>query len=300
MYKPLLWTLLLIMTGAAGAAELTGTLKKIHDTGTIALGVRDASIPFSYLDDKQQPVGYSVDLCMKVVDALKNELKLPNLKVEKQVVTSQTRIPLIANGTVDLECGSTVNNIERQKQVAFSVTTFVVYTKFIVKKTSGIRAVADMKGKSVAVTAGTNTVQKITALNTQGSLGLTLLQGKDHAESFLLMDSGRAVAFAEDDILLAGLAANAKAPDAYQLVAIEGMAADPYALMMRRDDAPFKALVDGALKQTFKSGEIARMYDQWFTKAIPPRGVVLNFPMSDQLKRAIALPNDSGDPKDYN
>lgn len=299
LYKFVLSTLLLISSGVY-AAELTGTLKKVHDSGAITLGVRDASIPFSYLDDTQQAVGYSVDLCLKVVDAMKRELKMPNLRVEKQVVTSSTRIPLIANGTVDLECGSTVNNIERQKQVAFSLTTFVVNTKFVVKKSSGIRTVADMKGKTIAVTSGTNTVQKILALSTQRNLGLNMIQGKDHAESFLLMDTGRGVAFAEDDILLAGLAANSKIPDAYQLVAIEGMAADPYALMFRRDDPALKALVDRALKEVFASGEITKFYDKWYTKPIPPRGVVLNFPMSEQLKRVIARPTDSPDPKDYN
>ena len=292
---------LLLFAGAfvAQAAELTGTLKKINDNGTIALGVRDASIPFSYLDDKQESVGYSVDLCLKVVDAVKDELKKPDLKVVKQVVTSATRIPLIANGTVDIECGSTVNNIERQKQVAFSVTTFVVNTKLIVKKNGPVHAFADMKGRAIAVTSGANTVQKIAELNTQRGLGMTMLNGQDHNGSFLLLESDRAAAFAEDDILLAGLAANSKTPDAYRLVEIDGMAADPYALMLRRDDPQFKALVDRALVAAFKSGAAETMYKKWFTQPIPPRGVTLNFPMSEQLRRVLRSPTDSGDPKDY-
>ena len=292
---------LLLFAGAfvAQAAELTGTLKKINDNGTIALGVRDASIPFSYLDDKQESVGYSVDLCLKVVDAVKDELKKPDLKVVKQVVTSATRIPLIANGTIDIECGSTVNNIERQKQVAFSVTTFVVNTKLIVKKSGPVHTFGDMKGRAIAVTSGANTVQKIAELNTQRGLGMTMLNGQDHNGSFQLLESDRAAAFAEDDILLAGLAANSKTPDAYRLVEIDGMAADPYALMLRRDDPQFKAVVDRALVAAFKSGAAEAMYKKWFTQAIPPRGVTLNFPMSEQLRRALRSPTDSGDPKDY-
>jgi glutamate/aspartate transport system substrate-binding protein len=293
--------LLVMLTAAVAAqsAELVGTLKKISDSGVITLGVRDASIPFSYLDDKQESVGYSVDLCLKVADAVKAELKKPDLRVVKQVVTSASRIPLIANGTVDIECGSTVNNIERQKQVAFSVTTFVVNTKLIVKKAGPVRTLADMKGRAIAVTSGANTVQKIAELNTQRGLGMTMMNGQDHNGSFQLLETDRAAAFSEDDILLAGLAANAKTPDAYRLVDIDGMAADPYALMLRRDDPQFKALVDRTLIAAFKSGAAEALYKKWFTQAIPPRGITLNFPMSDQLRRVLQNPTDSGDPKDY-
>jgi glutamate/aspartate transport system substrate-binding protein len=292
--------MLLCLAAAAATAAAQGTLKKIADANAIVLGVRDASIPFSFLDDKQEAVGYSVDLCMRVVEAARRELKRPNLEVRKQVVTSSNRIPLIANGTVDLECGSTVNNIERQKLVAFSLTTFVVNTKFIVPKASGAKRLQDLKGKRVAVTSGTNTMQKVNEMNAKTGLGLTILPGKDHGESFLLVQTGRAAAFAEDDILLAGLAANSKNPSDYQLIAIEGMPSDPYALMMRMDDPQFKALVDGALRAVFASGEIEKIYDKWFVKPIPPRGIVLNFPMSEQWKRVVKNPTDSGDPKDYN
>ena len=230
----------------------------------------------------------------------RRELKRANLEVKKQVVTSSNRIPLIANGTVDLECGSTVNNLERQKLVAFSLTTFVVNTRFIAPKASGMRRLQDLKGRSVAVTSGTNTMQKVNEMNAKTSLGLTILPGKDHGESFLMVQTGRAVAFAEDDILLAGLAANTRNPHDYQLIPIEGMASDPYALMMRRDEPQFKALVDGALRAVFASGEIEKIYDRWFVKPIAPRGIVLNFPMSEQWKRVVKNPTDSGDPKDYN
>jgi glutamate/aspartate transport system substrate-binding protein len=284
---------------AAQAQAPGGTLGKIKERGEMILGVRDASIPFSFLDDQQDAVGYSVDLCMHVVDAVKKKLGMPGLQVKKQVVTSATRIPLIANGTIDLECGSTVNNVERQKLVAFSVTTFLVNTKFIAKKSSNIHTVQDLKGKTVIVTAGTNTAEKVNDLNKRLNLDLTVLRGNDHPQSFTSVETGRAVAFAEDDILLAGLAANSKAPGDYNLVPIEGMDADPYSLMLRRDDPEFKRVVDAAIEQVFKSGAIEKLYDKWFMKPIPPRRVVLNFAPSEQWKRIAAHPTDSGDPKDY-
>jgi glutamate/aspartate transport system substrate-binding protein len=291
---------LLVLAAAIPAlAQETGALKKLRDTGEIVLGVRDASIPFSYADDTGQSIGYSVDLCMRVVDHLRQALKMPTLKVRQQLVTSANRVPLVTNGTVDLECGSTVNNIERQKTVAFSLTTFIVNTKFITKSSSGVQKVVDLKGKTVAVTGGTNTMGKITALNKQMNLDLSIINGKDHAESFLLLTNDRVAAFSEDDILLAGLAATSQTPTAFRLISIDGMLADPYALMMRRDDPQFKAAVDTALRDLFASGEIQRIYDKWFVRPIPPRNVVLNFPMGDQLKRVIAKPTDSGDPQDY-
>src|SRR5215475_10177054 len=291
--------LLVLATAIPALAQETGTIKKLRDTNEIVLGVRDASIPFSYADDTGKSIGYSVDLCMAVVERLKRDLKVPGLQVRQQLVTSANRVPLVQNGTVDLECGSTVNNIERQKTVAFSLTTFIVNTKFIAKKSSNVHAVSDLKGKTVVVTSGTNTAQKIAILNKEMDLKLTVLNGKDHAESFLFVQNDRAVAFAEDDILLAGLAATSRTPDAFNLIAIDGMLADPYALLMRRDDPQFKAAVDAALRELFASGEVERIYNKWFMQPIPPRNVVLNFPMGDQLKRVIAKPSDSGDPKDY-
>ncbi len=289
----------LLASAISAAAQDTGALKKLRDTGEIVLGVRDASIPFSYADDSGKPIGYSVDLCMRVVDHLRQTLKMPDLKVRQQLVTSANRVPLIMNGTIDLECGSTVNNLERQKTVAFSLTTFIVNTKFITKTSSGSQKLADLKGKTVSVTGGTNTMQKITALNKQMNLELSIINGKDHAESFLLLNNGRVAAFSEDDILLAGLAATSQTPTGFRLITIDGMLADPYALMMRRGDPQFKAAVDAALRDVFGSGEIQRIYDKWFVRPIPPRNVVLNFPMGDQLKRVIAKPSDSGDPQDY-
>ena len=287
-----------IAVALPAAAEPGAVLKKIKDTGEITLGYRESSIPFSYLDDKAQPVGYSIELCGKVVDAIKAELKMPNLKVNRQAVTSQNRIPLVANGTVQLECGSTVNNVERQAQVSFSVTSFIVATRFVAKKSAGDKTVADLKGKTVAVTSGTNTLKRVRELNEARSLGMTILNGKDHAESMLLVTTGRAEAFFEDDILLTGMVAASNDPNGYAL-STEGYSVDPYALMFTKDDPEFKRVVDGALTGLYKSGEITKIYDRWFMKPIPPKNITLNFPVGAQLQRVFAKPTDSPNPGDY-
>lgn len=287
----------LIATGAAHAQE-SGTLKKIKDSGTIVLGVRDSSIPFSYLDDKQSYQGYSIDLCMKAVSAIQKHLGMSQLNVRMNPVTSATRIPLMANGTVDLECGSTTNNLERQKQVAFAPTTFVVGTRFLAKKASNINSINDLKGKTVVSTAGTTSMKLITALNGEKNMGMNLLSAKDHAESFLMVETGRAVAFLMDDILLASLAASSKNPGDYSITK-DIMEVEPYGIMMRRDDPAFKKVVDQAIINVFKSGEINKIYAKWFQSPIPPKGVNLNWPMSEQLKKVVANPTDSGDPAAY-
>src|SRR6266550_1125886 len=288
----------LAVTEASFAQELTGVQKRVKDSGEITLGYRESSVPFSYLDDKQQPVGYSVDLCLRVVEAVKNELKLPALRAKYNPVTSATRIPLIANGTIDIECGSTVNNIERQQQVAFSDTTFIVSTKFIAKKASAVRTLADLKGKTVVCTAGTNTLARVNGLNAKHGLGMTILTGKDHAESLLMVDTGRAVAFFADDILLTGLAANSRSPADYA-IGSEAFSIDPYALMLPRGDPAFKKVVDRALVDLYKRGDIRTIYDKWFQKRIPPKGTTLNFPLSPALKKAFEQPTDSPDPAAY-
>jgi glutamate/aspartate transport system substrate-binding protein len=239
-----------------------------------------------------------MELCNRVVDALKKELKLPNVAVKLQAVTSQNRIPLVVNGTVDMECGSTVNNVERQAQVAFSDTTFVVATRFIARKADNLKTIDDLKGKTVAVTTGTNTVKRVRDLDAAHKLGLNVINGKDHADSMLLMTSGRASAFFEDDILLVGLAASSPAPNEFAL-SVEGYSVDPYSIMLPKGDAEFKKLVDGVLVDLFRSSEINRIYDRWFMKPIPPKNITLNFPMGAALKNAIAKPTDSADPADY-
>jgi glutamate/aspartate transport system substrate-binding protein len=280
------------------AQELTGTLAKIQKSGTITLGVRDGSIPFSYLDDKQQYQGYSIDLCMKVVTSLQKQLGLTALKVVMNPVTSANRIPLMANGTIDLECGSTTNNLERQQQVAFAPTMFVIANRLLSKKSSNIKTLADMKGKTLVATAGTTTSKQMTILNNERDLGMRIAVGRDHPESFLMVETGRAVAEANDDILLASQIANAKNPGDYEITK-EALSIEPYAIMMRRGDPAFKKAVDDALGKVYKSDDINRIYNKWFMSAIPPKGINLNFPMSAELKAVFANPTDSGDPAAY-
>jgi glutamate/aspartate transport system substrate-binding protein len=281
------------MALSANAQELTGTLKKIKDTGAITIGHREASIPFSYLDDKQQPVGYAMDLCAKVVDAVKAELKMPNLKVAYQPVTSANRIPLLQNGTIDLECGSTTNSVERQKQVAFGPTYFVVNISAAVKKDSGIKTFADLNGKTVASTSGTTSIPLLRGYEKAKGIDFKELQAKDHAESMQLVASDRAQAFIMDDILLAGQIANQQNPGAYTILP-ESLRTEPYSMMLRREDPQFKALVDRAVGNVYKSGEIDKIYAKWFTTAIPPRNINMNFPQTPAIKEAFKSPNDKG------
>jgi glutamate/aspartate transport system substrate-binding protein len=260
--------------------------------------VRDSSIPFSYLDDKQSYQGYSIDLCMKAVTAIQKHLGMTALNVKMQPVTSATRIPLMANGTVDLECGSTTNNLERQKQVAFAPTTFITANRLVAKKSSNIKSLDDMKGKTLVSTSGTSNLKQLTQLNAERNLGMNIVAAKDHAEAFLMVETGRAVAFGMDDILLASLAASSKNPSEYSITQ-EALSVEPYGIMLRRDDPGFKKVVDDAIINVFKSGEINRIYGKWFQAPIPPKGINLNWPMSEQLKKVIAHPTDSGDPAAY-
>jgi len=275
----------------AAAQDLEGTLKKVKETGIFTVGYRESSLPLSYLDDKLKPVGFSIELCKHVVDAVKAKLGMPDLNVKYNPVTSATRIPLVANGTVDIECGSTANMTSRQQQVGFSYTFFVPQFKWIVRADSNIKSAEDLRGKTVAVTAGTNTALFVNKMNNEENLGMTITQGKDHAESFLLVETGRAGAWMEDDILIAGFRANAKNPADFKLLD-KSYPSDPYALMIRKDDRQFKALVDETLAKLMRSGEFEKLYIQWFESPIPPRGINIQLPMSDALKRAIKEPND--------
>ena len=279
------------LLGPARADDLSGTLKKIKETGTITIGYRDSSVPLSYLDGNQKPVGFAIDLCGRVAEAVKTKLGLKTLAVTYSPVNSATRIPLVANGTVDIECGSTANQIARQKQVAFSFTTFVPQFKWLTRTDRGINSADDLKGKTVAVTSGTNTSQFVNKLNQDESLKMTISPGKDHAESFLLVETGRAAAFMEDDILLAGFIANAREPSNFKLLD-KAYPSDPYALMLRRDDPAFKAVVDETLAGLMMSGEFAKLYTKWFESPIPPHDVNLKFPMSEPLKALVKHPSD--------
>lgn len=283
--------LLVSAEAPAAAQDLEGTLKKIKETGIVTIGYRETSLPLSYLDDKLMPVGFSIELCKHVVDAVKAKLGMPDLTVKYNPVTSATRIPLVANGTVDIECGSTANMTIRQQQVGFSYTFFVPQFKWIVRADSNIKSADDLRGKTVAVTAGTNTAVFVNKMNNEEKLGMTIMQGKDHAESFLLVETGRASAWMEDDVLLAGFRANAKSPADFKLLD-KSYPSDPYALMIRKDDAQFKALVDETLAQLMRAGEFEKLYIQWFERPIPPKGVNMDLPMSDALKHDIKEPND--------
>jgi glutamate/aspartate transport system substrate-binding protein len=283
----------LFVSASVSAQDLAGTLKKIKETGTITIGHRESSIPFSYLDDKQQPIGYAMDLCMKVVDAVKAELKLPNLKIALQPVTSSNRIPLLQNGTIDLECGSTTNSVQRQQQVAFGPTYFVINVTAAVKKTSGVNSLTDLNGKNISTTSGTTAVPLLKAYEKTKSIDVKEIYGKDHAESFLLLVEDRVSAFVMDDILLAGQIANAKSPADFKILG-ESLRQEPYSMMLRKDDPQFKALIDKTISGVMKSGEIEKIYAKWFTSPVPPKGVNLNFQQTPPLKDAFRNPNDKG------
>src|ERR1700750_1190298 len=283
----------------AGAQELTGTLKNIKETGAITIGFRDSSVPFSYLDDNQKPIGYAMDICYRIVDAVKKELKLDKLEVKLNPVTSATRIPLMANGTVDLECGSTTNNAERQKQVWFTNTPFLTASRFVSKKANNIKSIDDLKGKSVVSTSGTTNIKQLNEANAARNLGINIIPAKDHAEAFLMVETDRAVAFVMDDILLASLVAGSKDPAAYVISTDAFSKPEPYGIMVRKDDPAFKKVVDAATAALYQSGEGQKLYDKWFTQTIPPQGFNLNVPMGPELKNEFAHPSDSPDPDSY-
>lgn len=294
----LLIALIAVAALASPALAQEGTLKKIKDSGSITIGHRDASIPFSYYDDKQQPVGYTLEMCHRIVDAIKAELKIPKIDIKYQLVTSANRIPLMANGTIDIECGSTTNNLDRQKQVWFATTHFVTANRFVAKKSSNVKKLADLKGKTVVSTAGTTNIKWATEENAKQNLGMSVVSANGHSESFLMVETGRAVAFFMDDILLYSLVASSKTPADY-MVSEEAYTVEPYGIIVRKDDAAFKKVVDGAIAGLYKSGQINPIYEKWFLKPIPPKGLNLNVPMSAQFKRVIAKPTDSGDPNAY-
>jgi glutamate/aspartate transport system substrate-binding protein len=285
--------------GQANAEELTGTLKNIKETGAITLGYRDSSIPFSYLDDNQKPIGFAMDICYRIVDAVKKELKLDKLEVKLNPVTSSTRIPLLANGTIDLECGSTTNNAERQKQISFTNTHFLTASRYVSKKASKINSIDDLKGKSVVSTAGTTNIKQLTEANAARNLSVNIIPAKDHAEAFLMVETDRAVAFVMDDILLASLVAGSKEPGAYVISTDAFSKPEPYGIMLRKDDPAFKKVVDGATAALYTSGEAQKLYDKWFTQTIPPKGLNLNTPIGPELKAEFAKPSDSPDPDSY-
>jgi glutamate/aspartate transport system substrate-binding protein len=290
---------LALSLSAPAAAQDSGTLKKIRDSNSITIGHRDASIPFSYYDDKQQPIGYSMDLCARIVDAIKTELKMPKLEVKYQLVTSANRIPLMANGTIDIECGSTTNNAARQKEVSFAITHFLTANRIASKKTANLKAIDDLKGKTMVSTSGTTNIKQLTDLNNEKKMGMNIIPANGHPEAFQMVETGRAVGFAMDDILLYSLAAQARNPAEFAISDFALSLPEPYGIMMRKDDPGFKKIVDSTLTRLYKSGEVMKIYDKWFLKPIPPKNTNLNVPLSPQMKNLFANPTDSPDPTVY-
>lgn len=285
---------LLLISAAAGAAQaedLSGTLKKINDNGVIVFGHRESSVPFSYYDNQQKVVGYSQDYSNAIVEAIKAKLNKPDLQVKMIPITSQNRIPLLQNGTYDYECGSTTNNLERQKQAAFSDTIFVIGTRLLVKKDGPIKDFADLKGKTVVVTSGTTSEVLLHKLNDEQKLDMRIISAKDHGDSFRTLETGRAVAFMMDDALLAGERAKAKKPDNWEILGTP-QSKEAYGCMLRKDDPQFKALVDETIAKAQTSGQAEKWFENWFKKPIPPKNLNMNFELSDDMKALFKTPND--------
>ncbi len=284
--------------GTASAQAANSRLDKIKATGEITLGYREAAIPFSYLNDKQQPVGYSMDICYGIADAVKKDLKLPAIKIKLVAVTPSTRIPLVANGTIDLSCGSATNTAQRQVQVSFAPTTFVTATRFVALKKSHVNKLSDFKGKTVVSTAGTTNIRWLTQANQDEHLGMHIMSANEHPEAFLAVANGRAKAFFMDDILLAGLVANSHDPSQW-MISKDAYTVEPYAIIEPKGDPQFKAAVDNAVKAMMKDGKIEALYKKWFTEPIPPKNINLNWPMTPEVKKVFAHPTDSPDPAVY-
>ena len=294
MFKKILPCLTLIFVSGlhfAHAQNNIGTLDKVKATGSIALAYRESSIPFSYLGGEGQPIGFGWEICNKIVDQVKKSTGRADLKISTQSVTSQNRIPLLINGTIDIECGSTTNNSERAKQVDFAINYFYTGTRFLVKTDSGIKSVADLKGKKVVSTTGTTNFQILRKLNVDQNIGFDLIAAKDHAESTLLVIQGRADAFGMDDILLYGNRASALNPSELNVVG-DSIQVEPYAIMIRKEDPTFKKLVDDTLATMMKNGEFETLYKKWFQSPIPPKGINLNAPMSKELRDNLKALSD--------
>lgn len=286
------------MSAARADAQESPTLRKIKETGIITIGFSEGTIPFSYIDRKPQPIGYSIDICSRIVDAVKARLDLPYLQVKYTPVTSANRLSVIANDIVDLACGTSTNNAERQKKVAFTVTTFVASASVVVKRRNELRDVSGLAGKTVVTTAGSTSLASLVALNRTRGLNLSIVAARDHVASFAMLEADRAAAFVMDDVLLHGFVANAEAPSDYRIHHL-GLSVEPYGIILRKKDPEFKKLADDAIVKMFRSGEMTQLYHKWFQSPIPPNNVNLGFPMSAAFKKLIAEPTDSPDPGDY-
>lgn len=291
-----LWALCI---GLAALAADGPTLARVRDTGVIVIGYRPASLPFSFLDAQLRPTGYTVELCDRIVDAVRNRLQLPDLEVRRVEVASATRMPLVINGTLDLECGITTHTAERARSQAFSLTIFIAETRLMTRGGERVRGLLDLRGQAVASTIGTTSIQHLAKVNEQLGLGIRILGGLDDPEGFQLLKSGRASAFLMDDVLLRSiLAQQGPAADDYR-ISDQALTVEPYAIGLRKGDPQFKALVDEVLAGLYRSGEIHAIYRRWFETPLPPSGLNLKLPMSAALRRVIANPTDSPDPERY-
>ena len=290
---------LLASTSLANAQDLGGTLQKVKETKKITLGYQEASFPFSYLDAEQKPIGFAMDICLKIVDAVKKQLNMPDIAVTFLPVTSSNRIPLMVNGTLDLHCSATTNNADRQKQVSFTNTHFLSATRFAAKKAAKINTIDDLKGKSVTAVAGSVNLTQLAKVNTERNLGINVMPAKDQAEAFLLLETDRAQAYALDDVQLAVAIARSKEPALYMLSEETFSKPEPYGIMLRREDAPFKALADRATAELYATPEIEVLYKKWLQSPTPPNGLNYNVPMSAELRNAFKKPSSSADPDVY-
>ena len=294
----LILALLCACAAAAAAAQESATLSKIRESGVITLGYRDSQFPFSYLDDAQRPIGYTMDICDRIVDAVQERLGLRDLERRYVQVTSATRIPMVSNGTVDLECGVTTNTAERERQVAFTITTFVAESRLVSKKSAPVLRLEDLRGKVVTSTVGTTSLAHLQELYDKHGLDMTILASRDDPEAFRLVATDRAAAYAMDDALLHGTIARSAEPEDY-VVSSERLAVEPYGIMLAKGDPEFKRLADQVIVGLFRSGEIMRLYRRWFQSPTPPRGINLAFPIFPSMLRLIAQPTDSPDPASY-
>jgi glutamate/aspartate transport system substrate-binding protein len=298
MKLPSLLALSCVAVLGLAQAQESPTLRKIREAGVISIGYRESSVPFSYLDDAQRPIGYSMDICERIVDAVKARLGLRDLERRYVPVTSATRVPLVANGTVDLECGVTTNNAERQRHVAFTLTTYVAASRLASKKTLPVIKLADLRGKVVTSTVGTTSLRHLQELYATQGLEMTILAARDDPDAFRLVETDRAAAYAMDDVLLAGTIARSKSPGDY-VISEDALSVEPYGIMLSRDDREFKRLADDAIRALFRSGDIHRLYRRWMLSPIPPKQINLGLAMTPAMRRVIEHPSDSPDPAHY-
>lgn len=293
-----------LLGSAVGAAAAPATindsptLRKIREAGVISLGYRDASVPFSYLDDAQRPIGYSVDICQRIVEAVKRRLGVRELELRYVPVSSATRVSMVANGSVDLECGVTTNNAERQRRVGFTITTYVAASRLVSRRAAPVMKLDDLRQKVVASTVGTTSLMHLQDLSNSRGLDLQILAARDDPEAFRMVETGRAAAYAMDDVLLRATVAAARRPEDFVL-SDEALSVEPYGIMLSRDDPEFKRVADEAITTLFRTGEIFRLYQRWFLSPIPPKGLNLQLPMHPAMRKVVEHPTDSADPAMY-